>query len=391
MATNESETPATATVERCFLVVDLVGFTALNDTHGDEIAATLAIALAQHARASLSPQVELVKLLGDGALVAASDISHGFAFLDRILGRLANEDFPLAVRVGVHHGTAVNFDNDYVGSSINLASRLSHEARPGEVIGTQPVAEFATAHGLAATFRGTRQLRHIGDPVEIYAIAIEALSAPSELDPVCHMRLTGDGPPSPSDGTTTPSGSAHTTAPNASPRPLPSTRSTSMSADPSPRERREPPSSHADQIDNPVAQIGASIETYDTMRWWTWLSLVGLAVAVVLALIGGFPFDMPMPTHSFGWVEPTCGLTRGSTAIARGDLGLAWRYNPASFAVIAFGLAGIVRAGVGAATGRWLRVSIRPRPAGWVLLAVIFAALWAYQQTNAAFIIESRA
>lgn len=193
MATNESETPVTATVERCFLVVDLVGFTALNDSHGDELAAALAIALAQHARASISHGVELVKLLGDGALVAASDIGNGFAFLDRILGRLANEDFPLAVRVGMHHGTALTFDDDYVGASINLASRLSHEARPGEVIGTQPIAEFATAHGLTASFRGTRQLRHIGEPVEIYAITIEALAAPSDLDPVCHMRLTGDG------------------------------------------------------------------------------------------------------------------------------------------------------------------------------------------------------
>lgn len=145
------------------------------------------------------------------------------------------------------------------------------------------------------------------------------------------------------------------------------------------------------QMDNSVAQVGLSVEGHDTMRWWSWLSLGGLATAVMLALIGGFPFDTPMPTHSFGWVEPTCGLTRGSTAIARGDLGLAWRYNPASFAVIAFGLAGILRLAVGAATGRWLRVSIRPRPAGWALIAAAFVALWAYQQTNAAFIIESRA
>lgn len=153
----------------------------------------------------------------------------------------------------------------------------------------------------------------------------------------------------------------------------------------------EPTSHPAVQIDNRVAQAGASVENHDTMRWWTWLSLVGLAVAVVLALIGGFPLDTPMPTHSFGWVEPTCGLTRGSTAIARGDLGLAWRYNPASFAVIAFGLAGIARFAVGAVTGRWLRLSIRPRRAGWILLSFGFVALWAYQQSNAEFIIHSRA
>lgn len=144
-------------------------------------------------------------------------------------------------------------------------------------------------------------------------------------------------------------------------------------------------------LDNPLGRFSVSVEDHDTMRWWTWLSVGGLVAAVALALIGGFPFDTPMPTHSFGWVEPTCGLTRGSTAIARGDLALAWRYNPASFAVIAFGLAGIVRAAAGAGSGRWLRLSIRPRAAGWVMLAVGFVALWAYQQSNAEFIIHSRA
>lgn len=160
-----------------------------------------------------------------------------------------------------------------------------------------------------------------------------------------------------------------------------------MTADPNPKATSGP----AVQIDNRVAQVGASVEDHDTMRWWSWLSLVGLGAAVVLALIEGFPFDTPMPTHSFGWVEPTCGLTRGSTALVRGDPGLAWRYNPASFAVVAFGIAGITRFAVGTVTGRWLRLAIRPRRSGWILLVFGFVALWAYQQSNAEFIIHSRA
>ncbi len=187
-----SSTPASDSVERCFVVIDLVGFTALNDTHGDDLAATLAIALAGHARACTDPEVELVKLLGDGALIAAHDVPAAFVFLDRILERLADEHFPLAVRVGMHHGTAVVFEADYLGRSVNLASRISHEARPGQVIATRTVAEHALGRGLDVDSLGARQLRHIGEPVEIYSIGVDALASPSGLDPVCHMRLTDE-------------------------------------------------------------------------------------------------------------------------------------------------------------------------------------------------------
>lgn len=126
------------------------------------------------------------------------------------------------------------------------------------------------------------------------------------------------------------------------------------------------------------------------MRWWTWVSIGGLATAALLALIGGFPLDTPMPTHSFGWVEPTCGLTRGSTAIARGDFSLAWQYNPASYLVMAFGAVGLLRVGVGTLTHRWLRIAFSLRWAGWAIAAAAFIGLWVHQQSNAEFIINSR-
>jgi len=140
-----------------------------------------------------------------------------------------------------------------------------------------------------------------------------------------------------------------------------------------------------------LGRFDLSVEDHDCMRTWTWLSIGGLATAVVLALIGGFPFDIPMPMMAFGWVSPTCGLTRGSTAIARGDLGLAWQYNPASFLVVGYGVTGLLRVLVGAATGRWLHISARPHLAGWLSFAALFLALWAHQQANADFIINSRA
>ena len=126
------------------------------------------------------------------------------------------------------------------------------------------------------------------------------------------------------------------------------------------------------------------------MRWLTTGAIGGVILAFVLAAIGGFPFDMPMFTHGFGLVEPTCGLTRGSTAIARGDFATAWQYNPAAFVVMAFGVAGVVRTVVGFTTHRWITVSWRTGRLGWIVMGLAFIALWAYQQQHADFIMNAR-
>lgn len=132
------------------------------------------------------------------------------------------------------------------------------------------------------------------------------------------------------------------------------------------------------------------ISDNEETRWVTLVSLVGLLAGLALVLNGGFPVDTPMPTHSFGWVEPTCGLTRGSTALIRGDFALAWRYNPASFLVVGAAIAWLVRTAIGVFSRRWLNLRVRPNSAIWIGLLVAVGGLWALQQSNAEFIINSR-
>ena len=122
----------------------------------------------------------------------------------------------------------------------------------------------------------------------------------------------------------------------------------------------------------------------------TVLTIGGLAAAAVLAVIGNTPFDVPMPSHAIGWVTPTCGLTRGSTALARGDLALAWHFNPASLLVPVFALVGVGRAVWGWSTGRWLTIRVRPGWAGWALLVAAVLLLWANQQSHAGFVMHGR-
>lgn len=140
--------------------------------------------------------------------------------------------------------------------------------------------------------------------------------------------------------------------------------------------------------------VSVSVVDADRHRFWTAGSAAILIGAATLAVLGGSPVDLPMPTHAIGWVTPTCGLTRGSTAILRGDLALAWTYNPASFLVAATVTVGLGRAVTGRLTGRWITLQTRLGPKAVALISVVAIALlvvlWAHQQANADFIINSR-
>lgn len=141
------------------------------------------------------------------------------------------------------------------------------------------------------------------------------------------------------------------------------------------------------------AQLGhldVSVGPSDQQKKITRLTIGGLLLAAVLAVIGGMPFDLPMPTHLVGWVEPSCGLTRGCTAIARGQFRLAWQYNPASFAVMIFGLLGLTRAAIGMLTRRWVNFDARVGPLGWAALVASLVLLGLNQQANAQFVMNAR-
>jgi len=140
----------------------------------------------------------------------------------------------------------------------------------------------------------------------------------------------------------------------------------------------------------PFVQWHVRTTSADTAQWLTLVSIVGLAAAGLLAVVGGLPFELPMPTYRFGVVTPTCGLTRGSTAIARGEFALAWAYNPASFLVMGFGAVGLTLVGVAQATGQWIMINCTRSRSAWALIGLAIAALWMYQQSNADFIITSR-
>lgn len=156
-----------------------------------------------------------------------------------------------------------------------------------------------------------------------------------------------------------------------------------MNADPSEQAERE-------GSDNPTKPwIRVSLDSEDHMRALSVLVLIGMIAAVALAIFGvpsiHFP---PAPSWEYGIVVPTHGLLRASTALARGQFGLAWAFNPASYlvALVAFGT--VLRWLVALTTRRWINVSVRFTAIVWIVIAGLTVVLWINQQLHADLIIN---
>jgi adenylate cyclase len=100
-----------------------------------------------------------------------------------------------AVRVGLHHGSAIEREGDYFGAAVNLAARVSGVATGGEVLLTGHTAALAPElEGVFYEPRGREALRNVRDPVELFAAvrAGEASEGDFPIDPVCRMAVDPD-------------------------------------------------------------------------------------------------------------------------------------------------------------------------------------------------------
>jgi len=102
--------------------------------------------------------------------------------------------FPL-LRAGAHHGPAVHRDGDYLGAAVNLAARVAGLAGGGQVLATAAVADAARARGIEVSGLGSRRLRNLAQPVELFEIVLSGEERSGTIDPVCRMRVEPEHAP----------------------------------------------------------------------------------------------------------------------------------------------------------------------------------------------------
>lgn len=174
-----------------FAFADIAGFTALTEAHGDEAAADLAQTLADRVQTILPRDADLVKMIGDAAMLRFGDPTQAVRTGLLIVGGLIGEPAAPAIRVGVHTGSAVQRDRDWFGSTVNLAARIAGQARGGEtLISAVTKSAMGDIENVELESLGPVTLRNVSAPVELW----RARRTDRELidritDPVCHMEL----------------------------------------------------------------------------------------------------------------------------------------------------------------------------------------------------------
>ncbi len=178
-----------------FLFADIAGFTALTEAHGDEEAATLVADFCDAVRSELPAGADHVKTIGDAIMLRIPDPGQAILLGLHITHGLMPGHGAPAVRVGLHHGSAIERDGDYFGAAVNLAARVSGVATGGEVMLTAQTAALAPElEGVFYEPRGREALRNVREPVELFAAVRtgEASEGQFPCDPVCRMAVDPD-------------------------------------------------------------------------------------------------------------------------------------------------------------------------------------------------------
>ncbi len=169
--------------------VDLSGFTALTEAHGDHHAAELAEAFAALTRVALGQHDRLIKTIGDAILVTSPTPHTALGLIGRITDATRRTGrFPV-LRAGIHHGPIVALGSDIYGATVNIAARLAAAAGPAQILATGPVADIARAAGLSVTALGPVSLRNLTEPLAVFSVDLGIGCPCGQVDPVCRMQL----------------------------------------------------------------------------------------------------------------------------------------------------------------------------------------------------------
>jgi adenylate cyclase len=179
-------------VEATFCFVDIAGYTALTNCHGELAAADLVDDFSELIRSAVGPADEIHSLTGDCAFLIFPDPVASIGALTSLYKLIADrQHFPI-VRAGLHHGPALVRGGRYFGSSVNLAARIAAKATGGQILCSTQIADVIVEAGLSGInveHQGAFALKNLPQLVDIYEIGLSFVPREFAIDPVCKMQV----------------------------------------------------------------------------------------------------------------------------------------------------------------------------------------------------------
>ncbi len=148
--------------------VDLVESTRLTvESDSGEFAAAVRDFEGLAAEAAARNTARLVKLIGDGAMIAAPFADAVAGATQDLVTTVSGDERFRGAHGGIASGRVFARNGDYLGAPVNLASRLSEVARPGEILCDEMTAAALPGRVEPA---GTRTLRGFEGPQPVYVL-----------------------------------------------------------------------------------------------------------------------------------------------------------------------------------------------------------------------------
>jgi len=175
-----------------FCFVDIAGYSALTESHGESAAADLVDGFTGLIQSAVGSLGKVQELSGDNAFLVFPHAGAALQSIAALYRQVAGmRDFPM-LRTGLHHGNALCRRGRYFGSTINVAARIAAQARAGEILCSATVVQgidAASARQCEVHPLGMVKLKNLPQRVDLYRIALSDTSRQFVIDPVCQMQV----------------------------------------------------------------------------------------------------------------------------------------------------------------------------------------------------------
>jgi class 3 adenylate cyclase len=176
-------------VDATIVFIDVESFTKLTETEGDQAAIEVMTRVDSLVRPlALEHDGKVVKHIGDALMLAFRRADDAVPFARSVHKAAAGNASIPGLRIGMHRGPAIYRAGDYIGATVNLASRVTATATAGQTVLTEAVAQKLRDGGGVEPI-GVRMLRGAEQPVQLYRLA----SREEKRDPACGRNV--EAPP----------------------------------------------------------------------------------------------------------------------------------------------------------------------------------------------------
>ena len=158
------------------MFTDLVGSTKMTQELGDMGAQQVVRthnAIVRNALAAYHGRE--VKHTGDGIMAVFSNAANAVASTMVMQQELAKHNgvqsnLPVKVRIGLNAGAAVEEEDDFFGTTVQLSARVCDKADAEQIFVTQSVRDLVTGHSIQFREAGSHDMKGIDKPVPVYEV-----------------------------------------------------------------------------------------------------------------------------------------------------------------------------------------------------------------------------